>query len=139
MPIGNAPAWKLAGPGLTVQNATGATIAANLFLVADATADNGARVPAAASTVLAFKGVSQSAITNGSWGTVFGNHGDVVEVRASGTVARGDTVAVDTTATKEGRGRTYTTGAAMIAGIAETGGVDGDLIQVYLAPYFKAS
>lgn len=131
---GNSPSWKTEASGISVYAAT--AVAANLFLVPDATVTKGAKVPVTSSTILVHKGVSRSAIAAGTYGTTFNEPGSTVVVKASGTVAKGDIVWLDTAAGKEGRAKTYTNFAtnsvATIVGVAESGGVDGDLIEVLL-------
>jgi hypothetical protein len=131
---GNSPSWKVDNAGITVFAVS--AVAANLFLVPDATATKGAKIPVTASTPFMHKGVSRTAIAAGTYGTTYFEPGSTVVVKASGSVTKGDQLFVDTPSTKEGRAKTYvnfaTNGVALLCGIAETTGVDGDLIEVLL-------
>jgi hypothetical protein len=133
----NVPYWCVPGTGVSVYAAT--AVAANLFLVPDATVTKGAKIPVTSSTILTTKGVSRTAIAAGTYGTTFNEPGSTVVVKASGTITRGDIVFVDTSAGKEGRAKTYvnfaTNGVVTLVGVADFSAAsvaDGDLCSILL-------
>lgn len=129
----NVPTWSCPNERSVYNNGTVA-IGPNLCLVGDSTADRAARLPTLAEVVTQFMGISRDKIEAKSYGGVAATPGDTAVLIASGAVARGDTVKVQTTASNFGKGSTWTTGAAQIVGIARTAAADGETFEVWLQP-----
>ena len=144
MPITTTHIWR-APNRRGVNNKSSASLAANLFLVPDGDTQTGAlpdaRVPATASTPVVLLGISEAAIPAGKTGSVASDSGDVVVGTASGNIALGNRLIVDTGATKEGRAKAAAFPAeasVLIAGTALEAAADGEQFYIRLAPKIRS-
>lgn len=120
----------------SVYNAGPATIGGNLFLVLDTPPAYGskpvARVPATDSVPSNFAGWTYAPIPPKTFGDVATEAGDIVVAIASGTIAVGDKIAIETAAGKEGRGKKAGSGT-LVVGDALEAVLDGSFFLVRLA------
>jgi hypothetical protein len=130
---GNSPSWKTHDSGLTVYNGTGSTLAANLFVLPDASYAKGAKSVATSAAPTSHKGVLRSSLATGTYGTTYGQPGETVVVKGSGTITKGDQLFLDSASGKEGRVKKYTNfatdGAVLLVAVAESACADGELCE----------
>lgn len=125
-----------------VQNQSGADLQPNLCLMLDTSSIAGAlpsaKLPGTGSNPSegCFLGVSPAVIPNTKQGNVYDLTGDIVVCIASGTIAAGDHLTIETTSGKEGRVKTTTADGmatnALCVGHALEGASDGDRLYVRL-------
>lgn len=125
---------------ISVRNGAVTAIGACLALVPDSTTVRGVKLPATDAVLTDFAGMSIRTIAASSDGEAIAIEGDIAIATASGTIAKGDRVFIDTATGNEGQLKAYTTfgaagmGAKMIVGTALTAASDLEFFEVRLSP-----
>lgn len=130
----NTQVARIGVPGgdVSMKNYTVTDIPANIAVLLDATAGNinGVIPPATAGSVALMYGIAVEILHAGKTGRVQ-TLGTAIGI-ASGSIAVGDSLTVDSTLTKEGRVKTKTAGQQQI-GKALDAVADGELVRVQMA------
>lgn len=122
----------------TVRNGAVTAISEGLGVIADSSTIRGVKLPATSAVVKDFAGITHRAIAASSEGTVIVIPGDTAKAKASGAIAKGDRVYIDTASSHEGQFKAFTSfgldGARLIVGIAQTAAADGEFFELKISP-----